>query len=54
MTQPIERHDIATERRAADFQPYDLVFPRWFTLLLAVAWVAVMGWAITFSSITFT
>ena len=40
MTQPIERRDD--------------VFPRWFTLLVMVAWMAVMAWAISFSTVTFT
>ncbi len=40
MTQPIERHEH--------------VFPRWFTVLVMLAWVGVMAWAISYSTVTLT
>ena len=54
MQQQLERHNTTVEGRDAALDPYDTVFPRWFTLFVMVAWMAVMGWAITYSTITLT
>ena len=54
MTQPIEHRHSTVRGREAGLPTRDDVFPRWFTLLVVTAWMAVMAWAITYSSITLT
>ncbi|MEM9203505.1 MAG: hypothetical protein AAGC53_17805 [Actinomycetota bacterium] len=48
MTQPIEHPEsgFVGHRRAAN----DEVFPRWVTVSVMLAWVALMAWAIPFST----
>lgn len=56
-TKQIERPEMAVSRPAPVIDRYDTaleheVFPRWVTLFVMVALVAVLAWAVNFSTIT--
>lgn len=60
MMQQIERPEAAISRPATALDRYETtmaredVFPRWVTLSVMVAWVAILAWAVNFSTITLT
>ena len=54
LTRPTEFQVSYDENRPPAVPASEDVFPRWVTLSLLVAWVAVMAWAFTYATVTFT
>ncbi|MEM9464289.1 MAG: hypothetical protein AAGA90_02895 [Actinomycetota bacterium] len=54
LTRPTEHQGPIVDDRVPAVDAYEDVFPRWVTLSLMVAWMAVMVWAFTYATITFT
>ena len=55
MIDQLERPEApSATRRPPALEIQEDVFPRWLTLFVVVAWMAVMAWAVTFSTITFS
>ena len=54
LTRPTEFEGPTLEEMPLTIEAREDVFPRWVTLSLMVAWMAVMVWAFTYATITLT